>query len=128
VSRANPNSTRPDPNTSTADLAFSPGRSRWWFVVATGLLVGQAVAPAAAVVHPWLVLAWIWPLLLWSPLGGRARRSGVHQVLWTAPRPVRRQLVVEWLAGVVLAAAVGSAAAALLGLAAAVRARHVRGG
>ena len=113
-----------------ADLAFSPwrllraelrvlvaGRSRWWFVAAFGLLVGQLVAPAAAVVHPWLVLAWIWPLLLWSPLGGRARRSGVHQVLWTAPRPVLRQLLVEWLAGVVLAAAVGGGAAVRLAMA-----------
>ena len=112
------------PGLAPDDLAFSPwrllraelrllvaGRSRWWFVVAFGLLVGQLVAPAAAVVHPWLVLAWIWPLLLWSPLGGRARRDGVHQVLWTAPRPVLRQLVVEWLAGAVLAAATGGGAA-----------------
>ena len=93
------------------------GRTGWWLLVAATLLVAQAVAPAPASLHPWLVLAWIWPLLVWSPMGCRQRRDRVDQVLWSAPSPVVRQLAAEWLAGAALAAAAAAVVAARLLLA-----------
>jgi hypothetical protein len=87
------------------------GRGAWWLLVAAALVVGQLVAPGAASVHPALVLAWIWPLLVWSPMGCRQLADRVDQVLWCAPAPVARQLPAEWLAGAALAAAAGAGAA-----------------
>ncbi len=91
------------------------GRSWWWLAGAAGLLAGQLLAPAPAHLHPWLVLAWVWPLLVWSEMGCRQRRDGVDQVLLAAPSPVVRQLGAEWLAGaaLALAAAAGALARAL---------------
>jgi hypothetical protein len=88
------------------------GRSWWWLAGAAGLLAGQLLAPAPAHLHPWLVLAWIWPLLVWSDMGCRQRRDGVGQVLFAVPAPVARQLVAEWLAGATLAVAVAAGALA----------------
>lgn len=93
------------------------GHTRWWLLVASGLLAAQALAPAPAHLHPWLALAWIWPLLIWSSMGCRQRRDRVDQVLWSAPSPVLRQLAAEWGGGAALAAAVGGVAAVRLLLA-----------
>ncbi len=90
------------------------GRNVWWLLVAGGLVVAQLVAPLAASVHPALVLAWIWPLLVWSPMGCRAHSDRVDQVLWSAPAPIRRQLPAEWLAGAAIAALAGGGAAGRL--------------
>lgn len=93
------------------------GRGGWWLAVAAALLLAQALAPAPAHLYPCLVLAWIWPLLVWSPMGCRQRRDRVDQVLLSVPSPVIRQLAAEWLAGAALAAAAGGIAAARLLLA-----------
>ncbi len=87
------------------------GRGVWWLLVAAGLIAAQLAAPGAAAVHPALVLAWIWPLLVWSPMGCRPLADRVDQVLWSAPAPIARQLPAEWLAGAALAAAAGAGAA-----------------
>jgi hypothetical protein len=93
------------------------GRRVWWLLMAGGLVAAQLAAPAAASLHPALVLAWIWPLLVWSPMGCRPLVNRVDQVLWSAPAPVRRQLPAEWLAGAAIAALAGSGAAVRLLLA-----------
>jgi hypothetical protein len=83
------------------------GQPVWWFLIAAGLIVaGTLTGPAARQIV--LPLAWVWPILLWSPLGSRAAAHHTEQILFSAPRAVWRQLPAAWLAGVALAAITGS--------------------
>lgn len=83
------------------------GLSWWWYAVAAGLFIAGLTAPA----HIALPLAWIWPILVWSPMGNREARFGTGELLFSAPRPVGRQLPAVWMAGVLIAAVVGGGVA-----------------
>jgi hypothetical protein len=91
------------------------GRPWWWYAGALALVAaGTVTAPETArgIVLP---LAWLWPALVWSGMGGREARFGTGALVFSAPRPVARQLPAAWLAGVAVAAAAGSGV--LVGLA-----------
>lgn len=113
----------PGPHVSVAALAAAPraerfapllraelallfkGVSRWWYAGALVLAALCLFVPLAAVRGVLLPLAAIWPLLVWSALGWRELRHGTAALLFSAPRPLRRQLLATWLAGVLLAVA-----------------------
>jgi hypothetical protein len=88
------------------------GVSRWWWLVAAGLTVlslavpRDLVRPAGASTALLLSAAWIWPILIWSRLGTQRRENGLDTLLGAYPA-VYRQLAAEWLAGLVLTAALG---------------------
>lgn len=84
------------------------GQKWWWYVVAGGLIIASAATPDASARGIVLALAWIWPVLLWSSLGVRESREQTHQLLFSAPHPISRQLPALWLAGVILALLTGS--------------------
>jgi hypothetical protein len=80
------------------------GLSFWWYVVAAGLLIAQLFVDAKA--QSLVVgLAWIWPMLQWSQLGTRETVFATEQLIYPTLHPIRRQLVAQWLAGVLLAVA-----------------------
>jgi hypothetical protein len=83
----------------------------WWWAVALGTFIATLAAPLPAVKQIALPLAWIWPILVWSPLGTRESRFDTGGLLFSAPRPLLRQLPATWAAGVVLAMLTGSGAA-----------------
>ena len=89
----------------------------WWYLVAMGLIVGGVAAPLPASQQIWLPLAWLWPILIWSPMGGREARFGTGQLIFPAPRILLRQLAALMLAGVSVAAVLGAGTAARLVLA-----------
>ena len=93
-----------------AELALLlKGQGRWWYAGALALALVCLFVPLAGVRGVALPLAAIWPLLAWSSLGWRETRHGTAAMLFSAPRPLRRQLLATWLAGVLLAlAATGS--------------------
>jgi hypothetical protein len=84
------------------------GANRGWWLVACGLFVAGWVVPLAAARSGVLVAAWLWPLLRWSDLGARDARHGTEAFVLTAPRGLVRVLPAAWLAGVLLAAWIGS--------------------
>ncbi len=95
-----------------AELKLTLKGVRWiWWVVAAGTFIATLAAPLPAVKQIALPLAWIWPILLWSPLGTRESRHDTGGLLFSAPRPLLRQLPATWAAGVVLAMLTGSGAA-----------------
>jgi hypothetical protein len=85
-----------------------------WCLVAAALTLACWVAPLG-VAREWILpIAWIWPLLLWSELGARESRYQTSALVFSAPHPLRRQLPAAWLAGVLIAAAMGAGAGSRL--------------
>lgn len=83
----------------------------WWYAVLAGLWLGALVGPLEASRSVFLPLIWLWPILLWSPLGCREKAYRTGQFLFSAPSPLAGQTLAAWSAGVLLALATGSAAA-----------------
>ncbi len=80
----------------------------WWLAVAGGLILAGLLAPTKAVREFILPFSWLWPVLLWSPMGAREARHQTHQLFFSTPHPLQRQLPAIWLAGVVVAVLTGS--------------------
>ena len=93
------------------------GVSRWWLLVALALALLCLALPLAAVRSVIVAFAAVWPILLWSAMGWREARFGADALLFSAPRPLRRQLLAAWLAGVMLAVGVTGTYALRLALA-----------
>ena len=97
-------------------LAFK-GYPWWWHAVTLGLVVAQCATPIDISRGPLMTASWIWPILLWSPMGAREARHGTGQLIFSAARILPRQLPACWLAGVTIAAGTGVGAAIRLLLA-----------
>jgi hypothetical protein len=83
-------------------------RGRGWFFVLAGLAIAALVLPIDVARARILPLLWVWPILVWSPMGTRAVRHRAEQVLFSAPRPVTVQLAATWGAGFALALVAGA--------------------
>lgn len=91
------------------------GRRWWWWLVLAGLGVSLFVTPFQTVKEYVLPVAWLWPLAIWSGMGGRERKYNTRQMVFSSAHPVLRQLPAAWLAGVLATALlVGIAGAAVL--------------
>jgi hypothetical protein len=86
------------------------GVSRWWLLVVLVLVATGLFVPLAGVRAYVAPIALVWPLLLWSPMGTREQQHRTDALLFSAPRPVARLLVAQWLAGALLALVVASGA------------------
>jgi len=84
------------------------GRSRWWLLVALGLLIGSFAAPAGEARGKVLAFAWLWPVLLWSAMGTRETRNATGPLIFSSARALQRQLPAVWAAGVCLALLTGA--------------------
>lgn len=79
------------------------GLAWWWYAAALGLWIASLAmetTSARASVYPFLM---IWPVLLWSGMGTRERRFRTGSILFSAPRPLARQLPATWGAGFLVA-------------------------
>ena len=88
-----------------------------WYVVAAGIIASALFVPlniARLVVLP---LAMVWPVLIWSSLGVREVRHHTAPIVFSLPYPLRRQLLVTWLVGALIALAMSSTVIARLALA-----------
>ena len=84
------------------------GVTRWWTLVALGLVALGLFVPLTGVRGFVAPFAMIWPLLFWSPMGTRELRYRTDALLFSTPRPVVRLLAAQWLAGVAVAGAVAA--------------------
>jgi hypothetical protein len=92
------------------------GQCWWWYAGALGVLIAGLTTPLADARQVVLPLAWIWPLLIWSQIGIRESRYRTRSLVFSAPQPVVRQLPATWLAGVLVAALMGSTVGVRLAL------------
>jgi hypothetical protein len=87
------------------------GQYWWWYVGAAGLIIASLVNPVDATRQYILPYAWIWPILLISPLGNREARFNMQQIAFSSTSPLWRQLPAQWLAGFIVVLLMGSGAA-----------------
>jgi hypothetical protein len=88
-----------------------------WYLVAAGIIVSALFVPldiARLVVLP---LAMVWPVLVWSSLGVREVQHHTAPLIFALPFTLRRQLLMTWLVGVLIALAMASTVVARLTLA-----------
>ncbi len=83
------------------------GRAWWWYAVAAGLFVACLFAPLADARSGIILVAWLWPALLWSQLGTRESQFSTQALVFSAPRAFPRQILATWTAGVLLAVITG---------------------
>ncbi|MBI1807922.1 MAG: ABC transporter permease [Ignavibacteria bacterium] len=93
------------------------GLSRWWYLVAFGLIIASLAVPLDVSRQILLPLAWVWPILLWSAMGVRETQYRTHQLIFSAAYSLKRQLPAMWLTGVIIAMLVGSGVAIRLTIA-----------
>jgi len=93
------------------------GYPRAWYLVALALSIVALAAPLEGVKMGAVPVLAIWPMLVWSALGAREQRHGTAELLFSAPRPLSRQLPATWLAGVAIGVAVSGAFGLRLALA-----------
>jgi hypothetical protein len=89
----------------------------WWYAVALGLVAACVFAPFDVARRVLFPITWIWPVLLWSPMGNRELQHGTYQVIYSGAYPMRRQLPALWCAGVIVCLVTGSGWAVRLGMA-----------
>ncbi|MBV8491248.1 MAG: hypothetical protein JO199_12030 [Candidatus Eremiobacteraeota bacterium] len=83
------------------------GASFWWYAVAGGFWIWTLFAPGAMQSFA-LGFAWVWAILMWSPMGTRETVNQTEQFVYPTLRPLRRQFSALLCAGVLLALALGS--------------------
>jgi hypothetical protein len=75
------------------------------------MVAASLLTPVGEVPFSMLALAWLWPLLIWSAMGGREGRHHTDQIVFSAAYSLRRQLPATWLAGVIIAMITGGGVA-----------------
>lgn len=89
-------------------LLMLKGHSWWWYVCALGFVVATPLVPLDRVAQLLFAAAWLWPILVWSEMGVREIKHLTNQTVFSTAHPVRRQFPAIWLAGVVVAMAMGA--------------------
>ncbi len=92
----------------TAELRIAlNGVSKWWYLIAAGIFVAGMLTPFAISHKFLLAAAWFWPLLIWSAMGCRDQLFDTRQMVQSTPGGVWAQLSMQWLAGFLIAIAIG---------------------
>ncbi len=97
-------------NVFLAELKLLLKGQRWWWYAIALILVAAQWFNEPNVTRVLLVLAWTWPVLLLGGLGCREARFDTRQIVFSAPRPLGRQLPAAWLSAFVVTALMGSGA------------------
>jgi ABC-type transport system involved in multi-copper enzyme maturation permease subunit len=83
------------------------GQKPLWYLGAIALNLACLFNPSTPVQRYLLLAVWLWPLALWSRMGVRERRFNTEQLVFSAQRPVLRQLPATWLAAVLVTVLAG---------------------
>ncbi|WBW97167.1 hypothetical protein [Oceanirhabdus sp. W0125-5] len=78
------------------------GLSKWWYLVAGGLIVAGLSSPIDVVKLYILPITWIWPVFIWSKIGISEKRYGTEQYIYSCNNFNIRQFIILWISGVIL--------------------------
>lgn len=80
----------------------------WWYAGAVVWVIGGLVSPVGDARQYWLPVAWIWPLVLWSGMSTRDQTHQTEALMFSSREPVRLQVTMILLAGVIVSVVTGS--------------------
>ena len=83
------------------------GHGWWWYLGSAGLFIACLASPLDAARSGVILVAWLWPALIWSQMGTREALFSTGALIFSAPRAVPRQLLATYAAGVLVAALTG---------------------
>lgn len=84
------------------------GRNLWWYLGALLSIVLSGALTSEGMRSLFLAIAWFWPATAWSMMGSREALYRSSAIVFSAARPVKRQLPAVWLAGAILALIMGA--------------------
>jgi hypothetical protein len=82
-------------------------RAWWWYAIAAALCIACLMAPLPSARSVVILLAWLWPVSLWSQLGTREAQFSTQALVFSAAAILPRQIIALWLAGVLVTAITG---------------------
>jgi len=82
------------------------GHAWWWYTVAGGLFIATLTTKMSSA-QGVLLVAWLWPVLVWSQMGAREARFRTGALIFSSEKALYRQLPALWMAGVIVALATG---------------------
>jgi hypothetical protein len=83
------------------------GHVWWWYTVTAGLFIACLALPLDVARSGVIIVAWIWPALIWSQMGTREAKYSTGPLVFSAPRPVPQLLLATYTAGVLVAVLAG---------------------
>jgi hypothetical protein len=86
------------------------GQRWWWYAVTAGVIIACATSPSVITREIILPIVWVWPILIWSTMGGREIHNNVQQLVFSSALPLWRQLPAQWLAGFIVTLIMASGA------------------
>ena len=89
----------------------------WWYAAGLGLWIASLSLDLSLARENVLPFLWLLPVLLWSATGTREARHGTGGVMFSAPRPLARQFMAAWGAGVIVALVAASGLIVRVGVA-----------
>lgn len=85
------------------------GMPWWWYLGMLALIVAGAINGANPQARRALLgAAWLWPVLVWSGLGVHEKEHRTGSIIFSAPRPLTRQFLAMWVAGILVTLLTGS--------------------
>lgn len=87
------------------------GHAWWWYGAVVILVFTSLLAPARLARHLFVPGLWLWPIGIWSAMGGRETQTLTRAFVFSAPHPLRRQLPATWVAGMLIGLSVALVAA-----------------
>jgi len=78
------------------------GMPRLWNLATLALIPLGLFVPLGGARVGVAAVAWVWPLMVWSALGTREARFGTTPLFASAPRPLDRQLIAQWLGSAIM--------------------------
>ena len=85
-------------------LLLVKGLKWYWWAGMIGIWVGSIFAENETMRQIFFNLSAIWPVLIWSKMGGRESRYQTEQLIYQSAYPLTRVLIASWLAGVIVTA------------------------
>jgi ABC-type transport system involved in multi-copper enzyme maturation permease subunit len=83
------------------ELRMALRGQRWWWYLGAIVLIAAGPLGGAIPLHPYVSIAAVWPLFVWSSMGVRPFRHQTTEFILSSANPYR-QLISEWLSGLIV--------------------------
>lgn len=90
-----------------AELGLMLKGRQWWFYGISVVLIILPFTSTGFSSNDFLIVAWIWPLLIWSSMGTREIKYRTDEIVYSSPNLLKRQYFASWMGGVIVTMIMG---------------------